>query len=147
DKPAIIAGSGVHNSAAYAELMDLAERLGAPVATTIHGKGTIPETSPWSVGTVGNNGERPGTNDFLATADVVLLVGTRANATDTNSWTVPSRAGETVVIQVDIDPTRAGRNFPDALSLVGDARVVLEQLLEVIPQLPDTVQHERLEAI
>lgn len=145
--PVVIAGSGVHSSTAYAELADLAEHLGAPVATTIHGRGVLPDTSPWAVGTVGNNGERPGTNDFVAQADVVLLVGTRANATDTSSWTIPSRASGTPVIQVDIDPARAGRNFPDALGLVGDARTVLRQLVEATPAADEQARRERRGAV
>lgn len=145
--PVVIAGSGVHSSAAYAELADLAEHLGTPVATTIHGKGVVPDTSPWAVGTVGNNGERPGTNDFVAQADVVLLVGTRANATDTNSWTIPSRAGGTTVIQIDIEAARAGRNFPDALGLAGDARTVLRQLVEAVPQVDEEQRTERRDAV
>lgn len=141
--PLAIVGSGAHSSCAYGALAHAAEHFGLPVATTIHGRGAIPDASPWAIGTVGNNGERPGTNEFASEADAVLLVGTRANATDTNSWTVPRRHG-TTVIQIDIDPARAGRNFPDALGLVGDARTVLEQLARAgEPADPDLVRERR----
>lgn len=141
-RPAAIVGSGVHISAAYAELAELAERAALPVATTIHGKGTLPDTDPWSLGPVGNNGARDHANAALAAADVVLLVGTRANATDTNSWTGPSRVGPTV-IQVDIEPDRAGRNFPESIRLVGDAKAVLRQLLSAITAAPESLRRER----
>jgi len=126
-----VAGSGVHLSGAWSELARLSETADIPVATTIHGKGSVPESIPTSLGVVGANGARDYANEYLAGADVVLFVGTRANATDTNSYTSPSREG-TVVIQNDIDAERAGRNFPGSIGLVGDAKVVLGQLLSAI---------------
>lgn len=126
-RPAIVAGSGVHLSAAWAELTALAEQCDIPVATTIHGKGAIAETDPWSLGVAGANGAREYTNEYLAAADVVLLLGTRANATDTNSYQSPPRAGVTI-IQNDIAGDRAGRNFPGSIPLIGDTKVVLQQL-------------------
>jgi acetolactate synthase I/II/III large subunit len=128
-RPAIVAGSGVHISQAWSEIMEIAELGGIPVATSIHGKGSIAENSPWSLGVVGANGAREYANEYLASADVVLFIGTRANATDTNSWKSPPRDGMTI-IGLDIDPERAGRNFPGSIKLVGDARTVLNQILE-----------------
>ncbi|MQA01775.1 MAG: thiamine pyrophosphate-binding protein [Streptosporangiales bacterium] len=128
-RPAIVAGSGVHHSSAWAELGQLAEAAACPVATTIHGKGAIAETSDLSLGVAGNNGGRPYVNEYLATADTVLFVGTRANATDTNSYTTPAR-GEANIVHLDIDPRRAGANYPGSRRLVGDAAVVLGELGE-----------------
>lgn len=146
EHPAIIAGSGVHSSGAWSELAELAERAGIPVATSIHGKGAIPDSSAWSLGVVGNNGARDYANRHLREADVVLLVGTRANATDTNSWTGPKRKG-TPVIQIDIDPDRAGRNFPEAISLAGDARAVLRQLIDAVPDVAPGTRTRRADRI
>src|ERR671937_454709 len=109
-----------------------ADQAGIPVATTIQGKGSIAETGPWSLGVVGANGARDYANAYLAGADAVLLIGTRANATDTNSYQSPPRQGPTV-IQIDVDAARAGRNFPGSLPLVGDARTVLRQLVQALP--------------
>jgi acetolactate synthase-1/2/3 large subunit len=130
-RPAILAGSGIHCSRAYGPLAELASQLGVPVATSIHGKGAISDLDDWSLGTAGNNGGRDTANAYLASADVVLLIGTRANATDTNGWTAPPRDSGCVIVQADIDGVRAGRNFPGALPLVGDAATVLQQLLHV----------------
>ncbi|MDP2859101.1 MAG: hypothetical protein Q8P50_14145, partial [Bacillota bacterium] len=88
----------------------MAERAAVPVATTIHGKGAYSELGPWALGVVGANGARPYANAYVESADFVLLVGTRANATDTNSFRSPARS--TRVAQIDIDAERAGRNFP-----------------------------------
>jgi acetolactate synthase-1/2/3 large subunit len=126
-RPAVVAGAGVHVSRAWDSLAALADALGAGVATTIHGKGAVPDGSDWAVGVVGNNGGLAGANTYVRNADAVLLVGTRANATDTNSWTGPRRSG-TPVVQIDIDADRAGRNFTDPVRLVGDADAVLRQL-------------------
>jgi acetolactate synthase-1/2/3 large subunit len=143
EQPGIVAGSGVHISSAWAAVAELVERHGIPVATSIHGKGAVAESGPWSLGVVGANGAREYANEYLASADVVLLIGTRANATDTNSWRSPPRNGP-AIIGIDIDPERAGRNFPGSVKLVGDARTVLTQLLEKMT--PDAERAERLSA-
>jgi acetolactate synthase-1/2/3 large subunit len=141
-RPAIVAGSGVHLSQAWAALAELADRGGIPVATTIHGKGAIADANPWSLGVVGNNGARDYANDYLREADAVLFVGTRANATDTNSWSGPRRTG-TPVIQIDVDASRAGRNFPDSVALAGDAREVLGQLVHAVTEVAATIRSKR----
>jgi len=136
ERPAIVAGSGVHLSAAWAELQELAERGGIPVATTIHGKGAIAETHPLSLGVIGANGARPFANEWLAAADAVLFVGTRANATDTNGFTSPPRTCPQIM-QIDIDTVRTGRNYPGSHNLVGDARATLDALAEQIREAPE----------
>jgi acetolactate synthase-1/2/3 large subunit len=143
-RPAIVAGSGLHLSAAWDEFALIAEQAGIPVATTIQGKGSIAETGPWSLGVVGANGARDYANAYLADADAVLLIGTRANATDTNSYQSPPRQGPTL-IQIDIDAARAGRNFPGSLPLVGDARTVLRQLVQALAPA-DAERRARLQA-
>lgn len=145
-RPVIVAGGGVHTSGAHDAVRALAEALGAGVATTIHGVGAVATGDPWRLGVVGNNSGQPGANAYVASADVVLLVGTRANATDTNSWTAPAKHGPTVV-QIDIDEARAGRNFPGALPLAGDGRTVLTQLVEAVTPVPENVRTERLSAV
>lgn len=130
-RPAIVAGSGVHLSEAWVELAMFSEQFGVPVSTTLHGKGVFPETNSLSLGVLGANGARDYANDYLAQADWVLFVGTRANATDTNGYTSPPRQGTAYLAQVDIDPARAGHNYPSARVLIGDARTVLAQLRSV----------------
>lgn len=138
-RPALLVGGGVHLSHAYGPVAQIAERIGAGVATTIHGKGAIEDGSPWSLGVTGNNGGSRLSHDFLAEADAVLIVGSRANATDTDSHTAPSREAE--IIAVDIDPSRASRNYPQATVLAGDAATVLDQILAELPR-PDAAAVE-----
>jgi acetolactate synthase I/II/III large subunit len=125
-RPALLVGGGAHFSRCYAGIAALADRLGAGVATTIHGKGAIADDNPWSLGVAGNNGGSALANEYLAAADAVLVVGSRANATDTDSFTAPPRSA--TVIAVDIDPSRVLHNYPDALPLAGDAATVLDQI-------------------
>jgi acetolactate synthase I/II/III large subunit len=145
-RPVIIAGSGVHSSLAWEELAALAQRRAIPVATTIHGKGAIADSHPLSIGVVGNNGARGYANGIAAAADAVLIVGSRANATDTNSWTGPPRQGVPVA-QIDVSADRAGRNFPEAAGLTGDARTVLAQLLALLDPVDQGVLDDRIRDI
>jgi acetolactate synthase I/II/III large subunit len=145
-RPVIIAGSGVHSSQAWDELAAVARRRAIPVATTIHGKGAIADSHPLSIGVVGNNGGRSYANDIAAAADAVLIVGSRANATDTNSWTGPPRQGVPVA-QIDVSAERAGRNFPEAAGLTGDARTVLAQLLAHLDPIEQAVLDARIRDI
>jgi acetolactate synthase I/II/III large subunit len=147
-RPAIVAGSGVHQSAAWDALAEVAHAAACPVATTIHGKGAYPEDAAWSLGVAGSNGGRAEVNDYLARADVVLFVGTRANATDTDSFRSPPRSATTFVLDVDADlTTGATRNYPDSLPLVGDARTTLELVAQVLRPLPDPVRAQRADAV
>jgi acetolactate synthase I/II/III large subunit len=130
ERPLIIAGSGVHTSQAWEELAMLAESAAVPVATTVHGKGAIPDVDRWSIGVVGNNGARDYANSYASRADAVLIVGSRANATDTNSWTGPPRQS-VAIAQIDVDAGRAGHNFPGSTRLVGDAKLILGQIATI----------------
>lgn len=142
-RPVIYAGGGVHLSGAWPELAALAERAAAPVATSIHGKGTLDEAHPLALGVAGGNGARDYANDLMRTADCVLFVATRANATDTLGFTAPARAG-TRVLRIDADPERAVRNYPGGTALVGDAKTVLAQIVAAHPGVPEDVRAARI---
>ncbi|MFS8096761.1 thiamine pyrophosphate-binding protein [Lentzea alba] len=144
-RPVIVAGGGAHFSGAGSELTALAEHLGLPVATSIHGKGVVDEAHPLALGVIGGNGARPYANRYLAEADLVLFVGTRANATDTLGFTAPKR-GETVVLHIETDEHRAGRNYPGSTALVGDATTVLAQLKARVEAKTTEVAEELAEA-
>ncbi|MEU0156107.1 thiamine pyrophosphate-binding protein [Micromonospora fulviviridis] len=146
ERPAVVAGGGIHLSGAWPNLTDLAEHLALPVATSIHGKGAIAETHDLALGVSGGNGARTYANAYLAQADAVLFVGTRANSTDTAGFTAPPRAGVRVA-HIDIDVDRAGRNYPGAISLVGDAATVLDQLRAAAPRLGDEIRAARVAAL
>ncbi len=128
-QPVIVAGGGAVTSGAWAELTALAEALGAPVGTSICGKGAIDENHPLSLGVVGNNGGRPYANDLLQAADLILYVGSKTDSVTTDGWTLPARTTSQTILHLDVDPTEIGRNYPTAAGLAGDARLGLADLL------------------
>jgi len=127
-KPVIVAGGGVMASGAQAELVALAEKLQIPVATSLTAKGSISEDHELSIGVVGVY-SRACANQAVSEADLVFFVGTHAGGQVTAVWRVP--APGTRVIQLDIDGQQLGRNYPNAVSLLGDAKVTLGQMAEV----------------
>jgi len=130
-RPLFICGGGVVISRAEAELTELAEKLGAPVATTISGKGSIDERSPRSVGVVGSNGGTPETRAIVDSADVIIFVGCRAGSVTTERWRHPA-PDQARIIHIDVDPAVPGRNYKVDVPLVGDAKLVLAALSEAV---------------
>jgi acetolactate synthase I/II/III large subunit len=130
-RPVIVAGHGVEISEAEAELLALAERLHIPVAVTPLGKGVMDMRSPLCLGSTGRNGTYMA-NAATRNADVILAVGTRFDDRSTSSW-IPGftySIPPTKLIQIDVDPSEIGRNYPVTLALLGDAKIVFGQLLE-----------------
>ncbi|HZS02647.1 MAG TPA: thiamine pyrophosphate-binding protein [Chloroflexota bacterium] len=132
-RPIIVAGGGVAASGAAAEVVALAEKLSIPVATSMNGKGTIPDDHPLAVGVVGVYSRRCA-NQAVAEADLVFFIGSPAGSHVTNNWKIPP-AG-TRVMQLDIEPTELGRGYPLAVGLLGDAKVTLRRLIEAVEPVP-----------
>jgi acetolactate synthase-1/2/3 large subunit len=126
--PLFICGGGVVISRAEAELCELAEKLSAPVATTISGKGAIDERCAQSVGVVGSNGGTPETRAIVDAADVIIFVGCRAGSVTTERWRHPA-PDQARIIHIDVDPAVPGRNYKVDVPLVGDAKLALSALL------------------
>lgn len=121
-RPLVWAGGGVVAGDASAELVQLAERLGAPILTSQTGKSAVPGDHPLLVGNWSN--ERP-VRELIAESDLIVAVGTRFSYFPTGGWSL--RLPETIV-QIDLDPAEIGRNYRVTASVVGDARVGLEML-------------------
>ena len=129
ERPILVAGGGVTSSGAREEVVELAERLGIPVATSLNAKGTIRENHRLSVGVAGTY-SRDCANRAVAEADLVFFIGSRTGSQVTNFWRIP-RPG-TRVIQLDIAPEELGRHYPNAVSMWGDAKTVLRQILQAL---------------
>jgi acetolactate synthase-1/2/3 large subunit len=125
--PIFVCGGGVVISGAERELAALAEQLGAPVATTVSGQGSLPEDHPLCLGVVGSNGGTLPTREALAQADLVVFVGCRAGSVTTERWRYP--APGTRVIHIDVDPMVPGTNYRTEVALIGDAKLALSALL------------------
>ena len=129
--PLIVCGGGIVLSGAEAELMELAEKLCAPVATTISGKGSIDERCAHAVGVVGSNGGTPETRAIVDQADVVVFVGCRAGSVTTERWRHPA-PGRARIIHIDVDPAVPGTNYKVDVPLIGDAKLCLAALNEAL---------------
>ncbi|HEY7490063.1 MAG TPA: thiamine pyrophosphate-binding protein [Candidatus Tectomicrobia bacterium] len=144
-RPVIVAGGGVMASQAAPEVVALAERLSIPVATSLNAKGTIPDDHALSVGVMGSY-SRWCANRVVAEADLVFFIGSHTGSQVTNNWRIPAIG--TPTIQLDIDPLELGRNYPNTVSLVGDATVTLRRLLEVVPPVaPRTAWMQRVQEL
>jgi len=126
ERPVIVAGGGVVSSGAAPELVEFAEALSIPVASSLNGKETIPDSHPLCLGTAGTYG-RWSANQALAEADVVFWVGSRAGGHVTDNWQAPPLG--TPAIQLDIDAAEIGRNYPVKVGVVADARAGLRRLI------------------
>ena len=143
ERPILIAGGGTTMAGAHAELRELAELVGAPVLTSLSGRGTLPDDHPLAAGGLGAHRNRL-SKRLLAEADVVVGLGTRFEEMETN-WQpgrVPSP--EAFYAQVDIEPAELGRSIPTHLGVVGDVRAVLRQAIELVRErrpapLPDMI--------
>jgi acetolactate synthase I/II/III large subunit len=134
-RPVLWAGGGVISSGAGPALVALAERLTAPVVTTIEGRGSIPEDHPLCLGALTTS---PPVEDVVSSADVVLAVGTRFQGNSTRNWSLS--VGGTLA-HLDADPAVIGRSYPTALPVVGDARIGLELMLGAIDRVSADPEH------
>jgi thiamine pyrophosphate-dependent acetolactate synthase large subunit-like protein len=127
-RPLLIVGGGVIAAAAQAELARLARRLGAPVITTVMGRGAVSERDPLWHGVLPNS---RATEAVIKTADVILAVGCRFAHRSTQGLLLNlSFEPSQTLIHLDLDPTVIGRLFKAQLPIVGDARDGLTRLLE-----------------
>ena len=108
-QPLFICGGGVVLSGAEAELL-ARRKLGAPVATTISGKGSIDERAAQAVGVVGSNGGTVETRAIVDAADLIVFVGCRAGSVTTERWRHPA-PGSARIIHIDVDPAVPGTNY------------------------------------
>jgi acetolactate synthase-1/2/3 large subunit len=130
-QPLFICGGGAVLSGAEAELLELAEKLSAPVATTVSGKGAIDERCAHAVGVVGSNGGTPQTRAIVDAADVIIFVGCRAGSVTTERWRHPA-PGAAKIIHVDVDPLVPGTNYQVDVPIVGDAKLALSALNDAV---------------
>ncbi|MCE8042365.1 thiamine pyrophosphate-binding protein [Halomonas daqingensis] len=127
-RPLIIAGGGIKNRRAHEAVIELAESLNVPVATSPgHGDG-MPFDHPLNAGQVGPRGNDVASH-LAREADVILALGTRLGFNST-FYTYDNLNREAAIIQVEIEPTALGRFFPVEVAIWGDAPSVVQDLRE-----------------
>lgn len=128
ERPVIVAGGGSVD--ASHEVTALAERLGAPVLTTLNGKGVVDERHPLSLG---SNLRLAAARAVAEDADVVLVIGSKLG--EAELW-APRLEARGAVVRVDISPLQLDKNLPATVGIVGDAAAVGAALLELLPTEP-----------
>lgn len=129
ERPLIIAGGGVINANASAQLVELAETLGVPVVPTLMGWGAIPDEHPLMAGMVGLQTSHRYGNASLLASDFVIGIGNRWANRHTGGLDTYT-AGRTFV-HIDIEPTQIGRVFSPHLGITSDAGAALDGLLKL----------------
>ncbi|MCW6555392.1 acetolactate synthase 3 large subunit [Yersinia ruckeri] len=135
-KPIMYVGGGAINSACHEELLILAEKLNLPVTSSLMGLGSFPGTHRQSVGMLGMHGTFEA-NMAMHNADLIFAVGVRFDDRTTNN--LAKYCPDATVLHIDIDPTSISKTVNADIPIVGDAKQVLQQLLELAAQI-DCVQ-------
>lgn len=146
--PLIIAGGGVLLGQASEELEAFVNQFEIPVAYSLMGKGAISDAHPLTLGMTGFWGTEY-INNKCKEADYILALGTRFKEADSSSWEdhYTFQVPPTKIIQIDIEPSEIGRNYPVELGVVADVKEALAVLTEVAREMfPEGRANEVLKA-
>lgn len=134
--PVMHAGGGILLAQASGELAALAEFLDIPVSRTLAGQGCLSDRHPLMIGQTGFWGMEF-THSLTTSADVVLGLGTRFGEADCSSWYqgVTFDPGVSTFLQIDIDPSEIGRNYPVKIGAQGDLKIGLAQILAEVKKI------------
>jgi acetolactate synthase-1/2/3 large subunit len=134
-QPLFMAGHGILLSGAEESFARLVEKTGIPVAFTLLGQGCYPESKPLALGLMGMHGHRE-VNKALEEADLLVNIGARFD--DRATGKISGFAPKAEVVHVDIDPAEIGKNVDTKVPVVGDAREVIDLLIDLV----DEKQHD-----
>ncbi|MEG6523361.1 biosynthetic-type acetolactate synthase large subunit [Desulfotomaculum sp. 1211_IL3151] len=140
-RPVIYAGGGIVSAGAHEELKKLSEALLAPVATTLMGLGGFPEDHPLSLGMLGMHGSKYA-NFAICDCDLLIAVGVRFD--DRVTGKVEAFAPHAKIIHIDIDPAELGKNVRVDIPIVGNVKLVLNQLLQRVEAKISGVWQEKI---
>ncbi|MBI5181147.1 MAG: biosynthetic-type acetolactate synthase large subunit [Nitrospirae bacterium] len=140
-KPVIYAGGGVIISNASAELKELSELTKIPVTMTLLGLGGFPGRHALSLGMLGMHGTYAA-NMSIHNSDLIIAVGARFDDRVTSK--VEEFAPEAKIIHIDIDPTSIRKNIHVDVPIVGDARLVLADLIQAIKENPEAEPWDKI---
>ena len=140
-KPILYVGGGIITSGASAELLELAEKIGAPVTWTLMGIGGFPSSHKQSLGMLGMHGTAYA-NHSIMDSDLIIALGARFD--DRVTGRLDMFAPNAKVIHVDIDPSSISKNVKVHVPIVGDAKQVIVEFLKEIkykPAVEDWLKH------
>ena len=131
-RPVVYLGGGVRTANAHDEVHAFAELLGAPVVTTVHGKGAFPETHPLCLAMFGMHGSKFA-NYTVQNADLLICLGARFD--DRVTGKLSTFAPEAKIIHLDVDPAEISKLVTATVPLVGDLKRLLPQLTEEVRRI------------
>ncbi len=126
---AILAGQGALG--ATDELIEISEKLGAPIIKALLGKACVPDDSPYTTGGIGLLGTRP-SQEAIQDCDTLLMIGSSFPYLE-----FLPKPGSARGVQIDIDPLRIGLRYPMEVGLVGDSRSTLRRLIPMLERNPN----------
>ncbi len=132
ERPLLYVGGGAIAAAAHVELLQLAELCLIPTTTTLMGKGAFPEDHPLGLGMLGMHGTAYA-NFAVTECDLLIAVGARFD--DRVTGKLDEFAARAKVIHIDIDPAEVGKNRGPEVPIVGDVRLVLQELLKRLTEM------------
>lgn len=130
-KPMILAGHGIQIADAQKEFKNFVEKSGIPVACTLHGLSSLPDDHPLHVGMLGMHGNY-GANIKQNECDVLIAIGMRFD--DRVTGNLMKYAKQAKVIHIEIDPSEINKNVKATIPVLGDAKIVLQELLPLIQE-------------
>ena len=131
-RPMIFAGGGVILSKASQQLTELARKTRIPVTTSLMGLGAFPETDPLSLGMIGMHGTYRA-NMGTSACDLLISIGVRFD--DRVTGKTDAFCSQAQIVHIDIDPTSIRKNIPVTVPVVGDCKISLEHLNQLIDQV------------
>jgi acetolactate synthase-1/2/3 large subunit len=132
ERPMIFAGGGVILSKASSQLTELARKTRIPVTTSLMGLGAFPETDPLSLGMIGMHGTYRA-NMCTSACDLLISIGVRFD--DRVTGKTDAFCSQAQIVHIDIDPTSIRKNIPVTIPVVGDCKISLEHLNELLDQV------------
>lgn len=133
EKPVLYAGGGIILSGAYVELKELAEKGNLPVTTTLLGLGGFPSDHELSLGMLGMHGTVYA-NRSIQASDLIVAIGARFD--DRITGKIDEFAPHAGIIHVDIDPCSISKNIKVDIPVVGDAKMILAEMIKLIEHRP-----------
>jgi acetolactate synthase-1/2/3 large subunit len=132
ERPMIFAGGGVILSKASRELTEFARKTGIPVTTSLMGLGAFPGTDPLWLGMIGMHGTYRA-NMSTATCDLMIAIGVRFD--DRVTGKTDAFAAQAKIVHIDIDPTSIRKNIPVTTPVVGDCRISLSRINQLVSRV------------
>jgi acetolactate synthase-1/2/3 large subunit len=128
-RPVLYLGGGVRIANAFAEVFEFTELVGAPVVTTLHGKGAFPETHPNCLAMFGMHGSRYA-NYAVQNSDLIIALGARFD--DRVTGKLSTFAPEAKIIHLDVDPAEISKLVTATVPLVGDIKALLPRFTAAV---------------